>query len=633
MCGIFALLNNTREILTHQFILEQFQKGRGRGPENSNLKNVMIHADFGFHRLAINGLNDASNQPIIIDDIALICNGEIYNYKQLYADMGVTPRTGSDCEVIIHLYKRYGIEYTLQLLDGVFAFALVDYRLPISGSKALNMDSTVYIARDPYGVRPLYVLFPTKTGTSSESDFFSQQDQNIFGFASELKVLTEICQKLNEVPSTRSRRRNSSIPPLYKIRAFSPGSYSAFQLKFSALAKWTIAKHQVPYHQIGFHTNIGPGANSTMEIIGETIRRYLTDAVEKRCVTTERPIACLLSGGLDSSLICALVADYHRKNGLAPPETYSIGLAGSTDLEYARGVAEHLGTKHHEIIVTEDDFTSAIPDVIYAIESYDTTTVRASLGNWLLGKYIAANSQAKVIFNGDGADELMGGYLYMNLAPDSLEFDRETRRLLRNIHRFDVLRSDKSISSHGLEPRTPFLDRTWTQYYMTLPANLRFHKVSGVMEKALVRTAFMEHLDSRGQPILPEAVLRRKKEAFSDGVSKTTRSLYEILGEYGKKRFLEDDAPQFPTFQFDLDLPDTYAHLSRFHPDLDAVQDYLPPKTAEQFFYRKTFESRFRGLGKVIPYFWMPKYVEAKDASARTLAQYSHTVDPSGSIL
>jgi len=153
------------------------------------------------------------------------------------------------------------------------------------------------------------------------------------------------------------------------------------------------------------------------------------------------------------------------------------------------------------------------------------------------------------------------------------------------------------------------------------------------MEKALVRTAFMEHLDSRGQPILPEAVLRRKKEAFSDGVSKTTRSLYEILGEYGKKRFLEDDVPQFPTFQFDLDLPDTYAHLSRFHPDLDAVQDYLPPKTAEQFFYRKIFESRFRGLGKVIPYFWMPKYVEAKDASARTLAQYSNIVDPSGSTI
>ena len=153
--------------------------------------------------------------------------------------------------------------------------------------------------------------------------------------------------------------------------------------------------------------------------------------------------------------------------------TYSIGMAGSDDLKCARVVADHLGSKHTEIVLSADEFWDAIPEVIEAIESYDTTTVRASVGNYLVGKYISENSEAKVVFNGDGSDELTGGYLYMLAAPDSLEFNAECRRLLKDIHAFDVLRSDKSISSHGLEPRTPFLDKSFVATYLNTPLSLR----------------------------------------------------------------------------------------------------------------------------------------------------------------
>lgn len=331
------------------------------------------------------------------------------------------------------------------------------------------------------------------------------------------------------------------------------------------------------------------------------IQKYLMSAVHKRCCTTDRPIACLLSGGLDSSLVAALVNEYHKKNGLPTLETYSIGLENAEDLKYARIVADYLGTKHTEIIVTEVDFLNAIPEVIVDIESYDTTSVRASIGNWLLGKYISANSEAKVIFNGDGSDEVAGGYLYMARAPDALEFDRECRRLINDIYMFDVLRSDKSISSHGLEPRTPFLDREWVQYYFTIPFGMRFHTGVKRPEKYLIRDAFdgarFSNVD--GKPLLPASVLWRRKEAFSDGVSQQSRSLYTIIQEHAQTTLTATDTT------------------------ITTTNDYLLPNNAEQFLYRSIFEKHYPGHGKLVPYFWMPKYVKATDASARTLALYN----------
>jgi asparagine synthase (glutamine-hydrolysing) len=560
MCGIFAMLNN--ESFKIDFVKEQFIKGQNRGPEFSKLQQFGILCLLGFHRLAINGLNTSSNQPIIIGDVALVCNGEIYNYKELYKIMDITPTTQSDCEVIIHLYNKYGMKQTLQMLDGVFAFILCDINLN-------NPNTKMYVARDPYGVRPLYEL------TSQH-----ENNKGIRGYASELKMLSEFHKGLS----------NSTV------KQFIPGTYSKLVMEYKVSPKWELKKENCVYHSTGFSSVISESDCDTAHAF-KKIQHYLCEAVKKRVLVTERPIACLLSGGLDSSLITALVNECHKQKSDIPLETFSIGLEGSEDLKYARIVAEYLGTNHTEILLSEKDFIDVIPEVIRTIESYDTTTVRASIGNYLLGKYISENSDAKVIFNGDGSDELCGGYLYMHAAPDAIEFDKECRRLLKDIHAFDVLRSDKCISSHGLEPRTPFLDRTWVQQYLSIHPSLRFHKGNNQCEKFLLRSAFSEenYLDSNGSALLPKCVLWRTKEAFSDGVSKTTRSLYEIIQENVTSNF----------FTFN----EKYEHNA--------------PDTEEKKYYREIFESSYRGLGNVVPYFWMPRYVEAKDASARTLQIYN----------
>jgi asparagine synthase (glutamine-hydrolysing) len=550
MCGIFTLLNYS-EVNYDKFIKCQFMKGKNRGPEFSDLQHISMNAIFGFHRLAINGLDDISNQPITIDNIHLICNGEIYNYRELYKLMDVTPKTNSDCEVIIHLYKRYGIKQTLKMLDGVFAFALCD-------NNHTHLESNIYIARDPYGIRPLYFLKNTK------------YPDRVLGFASELKMLSDF---------------SNQNPDELTISQFKPGTYSSFNLNSSALAYWTNIDNE-SYHEPGFSLN-----SMDMSWINRGIQTYLIQSVEKRYLTTERPIACLLSGGLDSSLITALINEIHKKNTNEPLETYSIGLYGSEDLRNARIVSKYIGTKHTEIIVTEQEMFDIIPELIYTIESYDTTTVRASIGNYLLGKYISKNSNAKVIFNGDGSDELCGGYLYMNYCADVIEFDKETRRLLADIYNFDVLRSDKCISSNGLEPRTPFLDRSFVNFYLSIPPSIRCHANNSQVEKFLLRNAFSidNFKNSDGKQILPDEILWRRKEAFSDGVSGNSRSLYQILQDF---------------------------IVPKYEPN-------IKPIDAEKQYYKSIFSEHYPNSLNIIPYYWMPKYTNTDDPSARTLTTYN----------
>ena len=605
MCGIFALLNNDN-VFNTKTIIEQFEKGKNRGPEFSKLTQIMIKAQFGFHRLAINGLNDYSNQPLCDEEIAVICNGEIYNYKELYDMMDIEPNTDSDCEVILHLYRNYGIEQTLQMLDGVFSFILIDYRIH-------NKTSKIYVARDPYGVRPLYVLKP------SYIDSNENYKHNIYAFASEMKVLSEFHKEIDGLVKNETNNHNNVYKP-HVIEHFEPGTYSEYEITDKVSPTWYSVKDNIRYHSTGFKSILNSHIYDMNNIITD-IQNNLRNAVHKRCVTTERPIACLLSGGLDSSLITALVCEYHKMNNLPIIETYSIGLEGSVDLKYAKIVANYLGTKHTEIVLTEDNFVNAIPDVIRSIESYDTTSVRASIGNWLLGKYISENSNAKVIFNGDGSDELTGGYLYMHKVPDIIEFDKECRRLLKDIHAFDVLRSDKCISSHGLEPRTPFLDRGWVQYYLSLPLQVRCHTNDNNCEKYLLRNAFSgeNYRTHNNQPLLPNEVLWRRKEAFSDGVTQQTRSLYEIIQEYTDKKINEE----YSDLIANMKTNDVWKTLCKTLIEMKGVGDHLIPTTSEQFYYRKIFEEAYQGLGKIVPYFWMPKYVDAKDASARTLDLYN----------
>jgi asparagine synthase (glutamine-hydrolysing) len=562
MCGIFALLNtnSTNDNTQLTIIKQQFDKGKNRGPEYSTLENFYLKMVLGFHRLAINGLDSISNQPIVYKDVVLICNGEIYNFKQLYNYMKVTPVTNSDCEVIIHLYLKYGIEQTITMLDGVFSFVLYDNRLND------ELTNRVYVARDPFGVRPLYQVK------------IKIEDNDLYGFASELKCLEYFYNTWKHYQNT--------------IDQFEPGTYSVYQYGNNVCSSWEQIITNKPYFIPTFaFTRLTHDVCVLKEEMYHNISKYLNAAVIKRCTTTERPIACLLSGGLDSSLIAALVANYFREKGQII-ETYSIGLENSEDIKYARIMANYIGTRHTEIIVTENEMFDIIPELIKAIESYDTTTVRASIGNYLIGKYISEHSDAKVIFNGDGADELFGGYLYMNKCLDDIEFDKETRRLLKDIHLFDVLRSDKSISSNGLEPRTPFLDKSFVNYVLSIPPYFRNHKNFEKQEKYLLRTSFSHNYfeDFTGRQILPDEILLRKKEAFSDGVSCQSRSLFTILQELISNKYGREG-------ELSIEL--------------------------EKKYYKEIFDTEFPNCEHILPYFWMPKYINATDPSARTLELYT----------
>ena len=606
MCGIFFLTQIAKEYNRGSVdkIKAAFQSGAGRGPDNyvfteNFYANPKYHHPvgsnydhqhyfhLGFHRLSINGLDEGSNQPLIVDGVALICNGEIYNYKELYEEHGITPQTHSDCEVIIHLYLKYGIEQTLQLIHGVFAFVLIDDRNLISNTlssldkeidkHAANIisyaqttsnadnyvdmdvedgpmlyDRKVIVARDSYGIRPM---------------FFVDHGDRTFGVASLLKQLQPLCES-----------------PYIKASQFKPGTYKSFYYNFGN----KIAEAHYDFKdQLLLSKNI-PLNNDDVMAACFNVHKYLSEAVKMRVETTDRPVACLLSGGLDSSLITALVAKYVPDPKLL--NTFSIGMAGGSDLEHARTVANHLGTNHHEIIVTEDDFFEAIPNVIKAIESYDTTTVRASVGNYLVGKYISEHCDAKVIFNGDGSDELFGGYLYMHCAPNNEAFAKETRQLLNYIHYFDVLRSDRCISCHGLEPRTPFMDVNLIGYYLSVSAEVRNHRATSKLpEKYILRKAF-----SRDN-LIPDSVLWRTKEAFSDGVSNEGNSWHTII-----KRRLEKDMA-----------------------NIISSPNYVEGLTLEQNYYRQIFDREFPNSHPIIPYYWMPNFVNTNDCSARSLGIYN----------
>lgn len=506
MCGIFAYLNDSiDEDKLH------YKAGSKRGPESSVFKKIDDKVYFGFHRLAINGLNDQSNQPIQYKHYTLICNGEIYNYKQLAKYYKLN--TQSDCEVILQLYDQFGVN-SFQLLDGEFAFILYD-----------QLKKEIVVVRDPYGVRPLY-----------------------------------------ENPTFQGYIFSSVLENSPNVRQVKPGSYTMYRhngLMFDKYLTHSFYNIRDTY-QLTY----------TKQEYMKLAYNLFEQAVMKRITTSERPICCLLSGGLDSSLVCAFASRYYQSQG-KQLHTFSIGMNNSEDLHYASMVAKHINSIHHEVIYSQNEFINAIPSVIQDIESYDTTTVRASVGNWLIGKYIKEKTDFKVVLNGDGADELMGGYLYFNHCNSCYEFEEECFRLLEHIHYFDVLRSDRSISSHGLEPRTPYLDKDFTKFFLSIPVNYR--------KTTAEKEFFRETINHYDPELLPPHVLWRQKEAFSDGVSSLDNSWYKII----QSRLVDYKRVQ---------------HL-----------------TSEQSYYLDLFRSFYPESTHVIPYYWMPRFVYASDPSARTL--------------
>jgi asparagine synthase (glutamine-hydrolysing) len=348
---------------------------------------------------------------------------------------------------------------------------------------------------------------------------------------------------------------------------------------------WRVS-HNGPVSKEVYHTVPWLKGVYTDETALAAVRDSFLAAVQKRLMT-ERPIAALLSGGLDSSLVAACVQRMLLERGLPPLKTFSIGMAGSSDLKHARLVADWIKSDHHEVIVTADEMFAVIPQVIRDIESYDITTVRASVGNWLVARAIK-DTECKVVFNGDGSDEVWGSYLYFYRAPNDIQFEADSQRLLGEIHRYDVLRSDRSISSHGLEARTPFLDRQFVSVANSMPTELR--RPGKRCEKDLLRRAFEK------DRLLPPEVLWRRKEAFSDGVSGVEKSWFEEIQERILLKGIHDWEAKACLFAEPV------------------------PKTPEAYYYRSLYESMYKRTGDYWP-FWMPRWSpETSDPSARTLS-------------
>ena len=545
MCGIWACLGVIDNCKKHVSRLE------ARGPEGTRIVNVAPNVTLGFTRLAINGLTDAGMQPYSNGPLTWICNGEIYNSKDLEKELGLD-NTGSDCHCIGELYMRHrdDLDTFARSLDGVFGLVLYD-----------SERERLIVARDPYGVRPLFV------GTNFCNDTVV--------FSSEIKGIGQEFDRIEPVL---------------------PGTISVYGVLPTSTKNIFVLKSTSKYHTVPWITNpqFAPPSFTARVDAALALRYALEEAVYKRMLT-DRPVAALLSGGLDSSLIASLVQMNLKQLKQPPLKTFSIGFEGSSDLKHARIVADWIGSDHTEIVMTADEFFNAIPEVIEAIESYDTTTVRASVGNYLIAKKIRALTECKVVFNGDGSDELFGGYLYFKNAPNDQAFHAEAGRLLENIHTFDVLRSDRSISANGLEARTPFLDKQFVAVVRSIhPSLLRPVKdgLDARIEKALLREAFDDGLT------LPDEVLWRRKEAFSDGVSGPDKAWYQEIQE----------------------------RVPALADDLETTYTYMTPKNAEDYYYRSLYASFYGDAHckATVPYKWMPKWCpETNDPSARTLRVYN----------
>jgi asparagine synthase (glutamine-hydrolysing) len=457
MCGIVCAfdLKETSKIIRPQ-ILEMSKKIRHRGPDWSGIysdeKAVLAH-----ERLAI--VDPASGkQPLFSEDKKLIlaANGEIYNHRELRKQFEGTYnfQTESDCEVILALYQKKGVSF-LDELNGIFGFAIYD----------VEKDEH-FVARDHMGIIPLYMGW----------------DQNgTFYVASELKALEGTCSK---------------------IELFPPGHY--LSSKDGELKQW-YAREWTDYDAV----------KENQTSIDE-LRDSLEAAVHRQLMS-DVPYGVLLSGGLDSSVISAIAKKYAQKRIESGDEkdawypqlhSFSVGLDGSPDLAAAQKVADHIGTIHHEIKFTIQEGLDAIKDVVYNLETYDVTTIRASTPMYLMARVIKSMG-VKMVLSGEGADELFGGYLYFHKAPNAEEFHKETVRKLEKLHMYDCLRANKSLAAWGIEGRVPFLDKEFMDVAMRI--NPQDKMINGErMEKWVIRKAFESYL--------PESVAWRQKEQFSDGV-------------------------------------------------------------------------------------------------------------------
>lgn len=506
MCGIVCAfdLKESSEGLRPQ-MLEMSKKVRHRGPDWSGIYAEQ-NAILAHERLAI--VDPASGkQPLFSEDQKLIlaANGEIYNHRELRNQFEGKYQftTQSDCEVILALYQRHGIDF-LDQLNGIFGFAIYD-----------SEKDEYFIARDHMGIIPLYMGWD-KNGT--------------FYVASELKALEGTCAK---------------------IELFPPGHY--LHSKDGELKRW-YTRDWMEYDAV-----------KENETSIQEIKEALEAAVHRQLMS-DVPYGVLLSGGLDSSVTSAIAKKYSQMRVEADDKTeawwpqlhsFSVGLEGSPDLAAAKKVADYIGTVHHEIKFTIQEGLDAIKDVIYNLETYDITTIRASTPMYLMARVIKSMG-IKMVLSGEGADELFGGYLYFHKAPSPKDFHEETVRKLKKLHMYDCLRANKSLAAWGIEGRVPFLDKEFMDVAMRI--NPKDKMINGErMEKWVVRKAF--------EDMLPESVAWRQKEQFSDGVG---YSWIDTLKDLVEKE-ISDDQLTTAKFRFPIQTP----------------------TTKEEYYYRSIFETHF----------------------------------------
>ncbi|EMQ2875913.1 asparagine synthase B [Vibrio navarrensis] len=506
MCSVFGILDIKSDAAALRPIaLEMSKKLRHRGPDWSGIY-ASERAILAHERLAIVGLNSGA-QPLYSPDKKLILavNGEIYNHKEIRAryEGKYEFQTDSDCEVILALYQDMGADL-LEELNGIFAFVLYD-----------EEKDQYLIGRDHIGIIPLY------QGHDEHGNYY---------VASEMKALVPVCKTLSEFPPGSYYSSTDSGPQRYYIRDWN--EYAAVENNVSS-------------------------------------KEELTEALEaavKRQLMTDVPYGVLLSGGLDSSVTSAIakrfaamrIEDDEQSEAWWPQlHSFAIGLEGAPDLKAAREVANKIGTVHHEMTYTIQEGLDAIRDVIYHIETYDVTTIRASTPMFLMGRKIKAMG-IKMVLSGEGADEIFGGYLYFHKAPNAKEFHEETVRKLLALNMFDCARANKSLAAWGVEGRVPFLDKEFIDVAMRLnPADKMCG--NGKMEKHILRECFQHYL--------PDSIAWRQKEQFSDGVG---YSWIDTLKETAEAKVTDQ---QMETAKF------------RF--------PYNTPTTKEGYVYREIFEELF----------------------------------------
>lgn len=521
MCAIMGF--STKKLDKHE-IWEYFDRTLSRGPDMSRLMDTGS-GWLCFHRLAIMGLTEAGMQPFELDGDMVVCNGELYGFRPLkrqLTEKGYEFKSGSDCEIILPLYREYGLSMFAKL-DAEFAMIIYDHKT----------DSLI-AARDPIGIRPLYYGY--------------DGDGQII-FASEAKNLVGLCAK---------------------IMPFPPGHYYK-DGKFICYRDMSAPAYR---------------SEDDLETACRKIREKLTAGIEKR-LDADAPVGFLLSGGLDSSLVCAVAARCSKK----PIRTFSIGMdIDAIDLKYAREVADYLGADHTEVIITKADVLEALPKVVALLGTYDITTIRASIGMYLVCKYIHEHTDLRVLLTGEISDELFG-YKYTDFAPSAEEFQKEAEKRIRELHMYDVLRADRCISVNSLEARVPFGDLDFVEYVMALdPEMKRNHYGKG---KYLLRHAFEGDY-------LPGDILMREKAAFSDAVG---HSMVDDLKAYAETLYTDAE----------------FEHRRKFY-------RFAQPFTKESLLYRELFERYYPSQAEMVADFWMPNKTwegcNVQDPSARVLSNY-----------